>query len=299
MNQPLQYKAMRAFEAVVRCGSVKAAAEDLHVTTGAISQQLRRFEGELGSALFKRKGRNLIPTREALDLAHEFGAAFENIASAIDRYRQLRDCAPLHIATLPSLGTRLIVPSLSKFRAYAPDIRVSFTYVHQPSDFSLDEADVLLCTVDGLHQGPGVSRPIVDGAVFPVCSPAYMERLRDTPSPQDLLNADLLHDCDTIGWERWFEKAGVETESPLVGDVYEDFGLLGAAALAGQGVALCPMHLIGQELARQDLVLVSDIATREERTYCVIVPDEPRADALVFADWVVSLGSADGREHGS
>ena len=294
MSELPSLKALRAFEATIRKGSVKDAARDLHVSDGAVSQQLRRLEQELGAALFRRTGRTLTPTRDAFVLAEALAGAFSTIGEAIQRFRQEHDHEPLQIVTLPSIATRLIVPALAQFRTHAPKVRLSFTYVHQPSEFELGSADVLLCTVDGPFRGVGKARVVLDGSVRPVCSPTYLKRIGRRLKPSDLAAADLLHDCDTVGWERWFRETNVAIQSSLTGDIYEDFGLLGSAALAGQGVALCPVELISQELSRGDLVVISDVPTLEERKYSVIVPETPRPDALVFADWVVSLGRGKG-----
>lgn len=280
--------ALRAFEAMIRCGGVIQAAGDLHVTPGAISQQLRRLEQDLGRRLFERTGRSLTPVPGARDLADELTAAFTAITEAATRFAQGSEGGPLNIATLPSVATRLIVPALAQLRRHAPDLRVSFTYVHRPAELTFAEADVLVTAVDGPYHGPGEARPLLSGIVQPVCSPAYRRRLGRKPTAAEIAQGDLLHDCDTTGWLRWFRAAGLRRRT-VAGDIYEDVGLLAAAALAGQGIALCPIKLIGQELAQGELVIVSDIAILQERQYCVVLPDRPRPEALVFADWAQAL----------
>lgn len=282
--------ALRAFEATVRTGSVKDAARDLCVSVGAVSQQLRRLEQDLGARLFRRIGRSLVATAQANAYAREIGQAFALIASASERVKDQQSADPLMIHTLPSIAIRLIVPALAEFRAHAPHVRVSFTYVHQPSEFVLGSADVLLCTVDGPSDKVGRVQTILDGAVYPVCSPCYRAALSERLEASELLQANLLHDCDSVGWSRWFEDAGVQAPGELLGDTYEDFGLMGAAALAGQGVALCPIDLIADELRRGELVLLSDVSTRRERRYCVVLPTKPHPDAEAFADWAISVG---------
>ena len=289
MKRLLPLTALRAFEAMVRCGSIKCAAEDLHVTVGAVSQQLRRLEEEVRGPLFERRGRGLVPTREAQEFAADLGRAFRIIGNAADRFRSNQQSNPLKVAALQSIATRWIVPALSDFRAHAPTVRVRFTYIQKAASCSFSNADVLLSVVDGPYRGSGSAKPILEGAVQPVCSPAYLKRLAPDLSPAGIALADLLHDRDTGGWVSWFQKAGMELAAPLPGDTYEDFGLLASAALAGHGIALCPMKLIAAELASGDLIAISEIATLTERAYVVVLPDDPRPDALNFADWVVSL----------
>ncbi len=288
MKHPATLTALRAFEAMIRCGGVNQAAGDLHVTPGAISQQLRRLERDLGRRLFERTGRSLTPVAGARALADELTTAFATIAEAAARFAQGAESGPLRVATLPSVATRLIVPALARLRRQAPALRISFTYVHRPAELTFADADLLVTAVDGAYRGPGEARPLLSGVVQPVCSPAYRRRLGRAPLAAEIAQAELLHDGDTAGWLRWFREAGLRRRH-APGDIYEDVGLLAAAALSGQGVALCPITLIGPELAKGDLVVVSDVAILQERQYCVVLPDRPRAEALVFADWAQSL----------
>jgi LysR family transcriptional regulator, glycine cleavage system transcriptional activator len=283
------FKALRAFEAMIRCGSIKKAAEDLHVSPGAISQQIRKLETELGHNLFVREARAMRPTPAALELAAEVSRAFAAISTATKRFGPTKRPDPLRIATLPSVATRIVVPELSAFRRHAPEVQLSFTYVHRLEDFSLRNADVLLCVVDGMYRNEGTARILFDGAVAPVASPGYIETRGSLDEPSAMLKGDLLHDFDTSAWRRWFNQAGVEATDPLPGDIYEDFGLLIHAALSGQGIALCPPELISRELDSGQLTLLSRLTVLDERKYCIILPDDPRSDAFVFGDWLVEL----------
>jgi LysR family glycine cleavage system transcriptional activator len=300
-------KALRMLEAMIRCGSVRAAAVDQHVTPGAVSQQIRALEAELGLALFDRSARAMKPSAEASYLAGEVSNALSVIATAVEHIVSRREHAPLRIKSLPSIATRMIVPRLLDFRRQAPTVRLNFTYVHRKTEFSIEDADVLLCTVDGRYEGHGTVYPLFSGAVRPVCSKAYLEKNGPFGDVNHLRNADLLHDYDTASWRAWFAKAGVSAGTALTGDVYEDFGLLGHAATSGQGVALCPVRLIEQELAQGDLILVSEAMLFEDRMYCAILPENPRVEAEVFAKWLSRLtegqqcaeeASAENRVHG-
>lgn len=277
------------FEAMVRRGSVRGAAGDQHVTPGAVSQQIRRLEAELGVLLFERSSRAMKPTPAAVILANEVSAAFAAISKAVANVRTPHAGQPLRVSTLPSIATRIIVPRLSSFRRRAPTIPLSFTYVHRIAEYSIEDADVLLCTVDGRYAGPGTAMRLFSGMVRPVCSPAYLKEKGPFLTAEDIYKADLLHDFDTSPWRSWLSKAGLALRNDLPGDVYEDFGLLGLAAVTGQGIALCPVRLIEQELAQGDLIVISDTAFFQERAYYAVLPDKPRADAEVFVQWLLEL----------
>lgn len=274
----------------MRKGTVRAAAEELHVTEGAISQQLRLLEAQLHRKLFRRVGRGLTPHPDARDLAAQLTRSFEDIGRAATRLNGRGKTRHLRVASLPSVATRLIVPALPDFREAMPEIEVELSYVHEPTGAALAAADLLIVFADGTYRGPGRVHLALDGSVRPVCSPGYRKHLGEDVSAIDLLTANLLHDADHEAWKRWFGEAGAPSGAVLSGNVYADFGLVGVAALAGHGVALCPQRLIEHEIARGDLVFVSNLRTLVERSYCVVLPDNPTAEALLFVEWLRSKG---------
>ncbi|MEO1198892.1 MAG: LysR substrate-binding domain-containing protein [Pseudomonadota bacterium] len=284
-------KALKSLEAVVRCGGVKAAAADLHVTPGAISQQIRKLEDDLGQELFDRSARAMHATPEAMELGAELTLAFGAIDAAVDRIQGQRNNQPLRVSALPSIATRIVVPALGSFRAHAPSVRLSFSYVHRVSDFSLSNADVLLCVVDGDYRGEGAVYDLLEGSVRPVASPDFITRHGPFHRPADLLDAPLIHDWDTAAWRQWFARVGIHVPGSLPGDIYEDFGLVAYAALTGQGIALCPQDLVRRELENGDLEFVSTVSVLNERRYCVVVPEVPRPDAEIFVNWIIELTS--------
>jgi LysR family glycine cleavage system transcriptional activator len=182
------------------------------------------------------------------------------------------------------------VPALPDFREAMPEIEVELSYVHEPTGDALAAADLLIVFADGIYRGPGHVHLTLDGSVRPVCSPSYRKRLPDDISPADLLKASLLHDASHDAWKRWFGEAGLPFAAVPPGTILADFGLLGVAALAGHGVALCPKRLIEPEISGGDLVFVSNLETLTERRYCLILPDKPAPEAMIFAEWLSVKG---------
>jgi DNA-binding transcriptional LysR family regulator len=107
-----------------------------------------------------------------------------------------------------------------------------------------------------------------------------------------MLRAGLLHDTDESGWRAWLDAAGEGALSVASGPVFEDFNLLRAAALAGQGVALCPLAIIADDLRERRLVQLSATTIRANCGYYVVTaaaPDAQRAPAVeAFRDWLLS-----------
>ena len=110
MDRYPTFTALKALEALVRCGNVRQAAKDLHVSIGAVSQQIRILEQDLGHVLFDRSGRSMIATRDATDLAKDIGKGFSVIFGAVDQFRELSRTTHLDIATLPSVANRIVFP---------------------------------------------------------------------------------------------------------------------------------------------------------------------------------------------
>lgn len=295
MQIPLN--ALRMFEAVVRTGSFKAAAELLFVTQSAVSHQVRHLEEWLGAPLFDRVGGRprLLPAGQ--ELARAVSLSLAEMEAACDRARAGLRAGPLVIAAIPSVAVCWLIPRLAGFRAAHPEVELRVVYAMHGRD--VDYRDVHLAFVfargvpEGAGMGAGVqSEPFLSGASVPVCSPALLQGARPK-LPSEYLSLGLLHDTDTGGWGEWFRRAGVPL--PMTAEVrtgaavFEDFNLLRAAALAGQGVALCPLAMIRPDLEAGRLVQLSEVSVMEDWGYHLVTGRlaegaQMRA-AAAFRDW--------------
>ena len=116
--------------------------------------------------------------------------------------------------------------------------------------------------------------------------------------PQAILGKPLLHDTDRLDWQNWMRHAGLKHAGPSPGPIFQDFNLLRAAALAGQGIALCPRLLIADDLASGRLVQVFDIEIKQDYAYLVIEPADPgqrhAAAIAAFKSWLLSVPAPGG-----
>ena len=138
MSMP-SYNALRAFEAVVRLGTVSAAANELHVTQSAVSHLLRQLEGTLNMRLLQRHGRKVQPTANGERLAAGLQEGFARLHAAVDSVAHVVRGRQLTVACLPSVAARWMVPKLSSFRQAHPDIQLR---IHYSSTASASNADV-------------------------------------------------------------------------------------------------------------------------------------------------------------
>lgn len=275
--------ALRAFEAVARLGSFNAAAETLFVTQSAISHQVRHLEEWLGAPLFDRSaGRpRLLP--HGATLARTLALSFSEIEAACQRAQIRSGPQPLVIAAIPSVAICWLIPRLSGFRAAHPDIEIRVIYAMHGRDIDFRVVNLAFVFAEGLPDRPGVAaEPFLPGASVAVCSPGLIAGMGGSlPAPERLLDSGLLHDTDRTGWQAWLHRAGVAVPSQLSGPVFEDFNLLRAAALSGQGVALCPIAMIREDLEEARLVQLSPLTVLERFGYFLL--SGPASDPAIAA----------------
>ncbi|GAA5235676.1 LysR family transcriptional regulator [Verticiella sediminum] len=245
--------ALRAFEAVVRLGSARDAAAELSVTPTAISHQIRLLEEELGTELFVRRPRQLLPTAQARALAQALESAFDTVHDAVAQARRPATRACLTVSTTPAIAVRCLMPALEQLRASAAwlDVRVHAT--HEPVALDGLTADVAIRY--GLGPWPGLRQePLFTNVFAPVCSPRL-----GLSRAADLVGQTLLHFEPYRGrslpmdWRTWQAQARVPGLDLEAGPTFTDETHIIGAVMAGQGVALMSLPLIARELAEGSL----------------------------------------------
>lgn len=287
----LPLNALRAFEAVVRTGSFTAAADQLFVTQSAVSHQIRHLEEWFGTPLFTREGNRPKPLPFAEELASNLTLAFGQIAAACERARATEAAQTLVIAAIPSVAICWLIPRLALFREAHPEIDVRIVYALHGRDIDFRDVHLAFVYSRGSVALPGARiEPFLPGQAVPVCSPALAERMpAGQTGAQGILSLGLLHDTDRAGWQEWFDRTGSGITAPASGPIFEDFNLLRAAALSGQGVALCPLAMIRPDLEAGRLVRLSDVSVLEDTGYYLLwgpIGSTPLLDqARAFRDW--------------
>jgi len=287
----LPLTALRALDAVARSGSFRAAAELLCVTPSAVSHQIRHLEDWLGRPLFDRAGNHPRLLPHGAELARALALSLAEIEAACRRASSSAQDQPLVIAAIPSVAVCWLIPRLSAFRAAHPGIETRLIYAMHGR--GIDFADVHLAFVFGRSASvvPGIrSEVFLPGASVPVCSPLLLASLgRPLANAADIRALGLLHDTDETGWQDWFRANGAPLPARPGGPVFEDFNLLRAAALSGQGAALCPLAMIRPDLAAGRLVQLSDLTVQDDHFYHLLSAPIPDAGigtrARIFRDW--------------
>jgi LysR family glycine cleavage system transcriptional activator len=282
--------ALRAFEAAARHRSAKHAADELSVTATAISHQLRALEDWLGVPLFLRKPRKLELTVAGRELLDDLGQAFDTMATAVARLREVQRRRHVTLSTTPAVASRWLLPHVGRLRELHPELDLHIHVTHEPVALDGHSADIAIRYGSGRWPGLAAHK-LFDNVFVPACSPVLKLK-----RPQELPRHGLLHfeSCNArsapIGWAGWQRLAKVPGLDPAAGPVFSDETHTIAAALAGQGVALMSRALIGGELQQGTLVAPFG-PDLEGEPFHLVYPEARRADAAIVAvrDWVIGL----------
>jgi LysR family transcriptional regulator, glycine cleavage system transcriptional activator len=242
--------ALRALEAAARRRSYSRAATELAVTDGAVSQQLRRLEAELGARLFERRGNEMIPTPEAERLASEVGRCVHALHEALAAFDAAADRDPLVASLGPQFAARWLPGRLPRLLAHPAGANLDLRVEERHADFLTDGVDLAVRYGEGSWEGVEAQR-LFEETLFPVCAPevAAQHAIR---SPNDLLAAPLLH-CATRPWNHWFDAFGLSAPQQS-GLLFDDSMMLLEAAAQGVGVALASQGMVEADLAAARLI---------------------------------------------
>src|SRR5467141_1504947 len=280
--------AIKAFEAAARLGSFTRAAEELNVTHGAVSRQIRLLEDWLGVRLFLRTSRNAVPTRAGTELLAEAGPALDRLA-AVSRQMQTRGL--LHVSALPTFAMRWLIPRLPDFQRDHPGLELRIVTASTPAEqFGMDVDAV----ISGPSRQPGwVGTRFLGEVRLPVLSPDLMRKC-PLRAPADLERHTLLHAATLRdAWPRWMAAAHVPDLTPARDQVFEHFYFAIQAALEGLGVVMGPLALISDGLrAGRLLAPISEPALRTRGYFVYAAEASNDAPAVAtLRNWLVAAGS--------
>jgi LysR family glycine cleavage system transcriptional activator len=283
-----------AFEAAARHLSFTEAAEELFVTPGAISHQIKALEAYLGLKLFHRLPRALALTGEGQSYLIVVRDTLDRLSAATVKLQTMELQGILTVSVLPSFAARWLVPRLGGFRALYPDIDVRIAPTPELVDFARTDVDVGIRYGGGQYAGLQADR-LFSEEVFPVCSPSLVAGPHPLHTPQDLRAHTLLHDEGHDGWRTWLLAAGVHELDPQRGPIFTDSSMLVQAAVSGQGVALGRRVLATADLQAGRLVRVFAQTLPTEFAYYVVCPKAAAARARIkaFREWILNEAQRD------
>jgi LysR family transcriptional regulator, glycine cleavage system transcriptional activator len=278
--------AIKAFEAAARHESFSRAADELFVTHGAVSHQIRALEAELGVTLFARDGKRVRLTEVGRRYAAQVRGALTALADATREVRAGDRERRLVVSMLSSFAARWVTPRIGSFIEAHPQWDLELLSSNSLTDFTRDDVDAAIRF--GFGKYPGLhAELLLEEIYFPVCSPNFNGG--NLPkAPEDLAGLPLLRSDDEL-WRPWFEAAGLtEWPEPKRGALYQDSSNLLQAAIDGQGVVLTRRSLALHEIATGRLVRLFDVDSPSPWQYYFICPPHMMQTERVraFRDWV-------------
>lgn len=312
-QRPLGLGPVRAFEAVARRLSFRAAGEELHLTQSAVSRQIRALEDEIGTVLFSRGTRHVELTGDGVALLRALVPALERLDGAVRQIRQSRGRKVVGVTTFASLASLWLIPRLEEFQRSHPDIDIRVSASDALVDLD-DSPDLDLA----LRHGPPARVPADAPRLFgerltPAVSPWFVERaargeLPPLRTPADLASHALAEEDDwrpsagALSWRRWLSLQGLPGLEPrrwmFLNYTHQQI----QAALGGQAIALARMELVADMLARGELVEPFGESGRIEspNAYWIVVAPHSRArpEVRAFVDWVLGQAAITRRQLG-
>ncbi|WP_320198920.1 LysR substrate-binding domain-containing protein [Agrobacterium sp. rho-13.3] len=273
--------ALRAFVVAARHASFSRAADELHVSTTAIGQQVRILETHLGQPLFSRQRGELALTEAGAALYPGLADAFDAMIGSLSDLIRSGARSKLSVMVDPSFAARWLAPRLGRFNEALGDIEVSIeTPGRGTIDLSHFEADCAIVATN--ERAPGfVYEPLFDDAVVAVCTPEFSERNRLFGQPERLrdLGFEVLRgnsaDPD-FEWTNWLRACRIPLRLAATGPRFAYQPALIEAILAGHGIGLARLSLISDELSRRRLITPFGVSQPASSRYHLITTQERR-----------------------
>ncbi|MBM5459384.1 LysR family transcriptional regulator [Pseudomonas sp. P66] len=278
--------ALRGFEAAARLGSFHKAAEELHLTQSAISQQIRSLETFLEQPLFFRSGRSVSLTDAGYDLQSTTQAMLQQLSVGIRRLEQYRKPNQLVVNTTPAFARHWLLPRLGDFHRQHPEVDLWLFTSFEPPDMATQTIDLSIRD-DLSAQAECSHRTLCRDRLYPACHPALL----NTPREQ----RTTLHGEREMDWSHWVIEGGEDVGQRSNGLNFSDPGLLLDAACAGHGIALVSQLLANQANSQGLLQPLCAQTVRGPDWSCLIHRDSEKSPLTrSFSIWLQASLAVDG-----
>ena len=311
-RRPLSVGPIRAFEAVARLLSFRAAADELSLTQSAVSRQIQSLEEDLGTTLLLRGTRKVELTGDGATFLRALAPSLARIDSSVQQIRQSQGRRVVSVNTFASFASMWLIPQMEAFQRDHPEIDIRVQATDTLASATDPEFDLIL-RYTSEHKVPPGSQRLFGEVVMPVISPWLAEQIRTGASPplsrpEHLAQYTVTEEDDHrpgasfLSWRYWLAQQGAPNVQPrrwlFLNFTYQQV----QAALAGQGVALARLPLVAEQLERGDLVEPFGPAGRvpTPQSYWLITSAQARARTEVdeFCRWVERRAEATRRALG-
>lgn len=290
---------MRAFEAAARLGSIKDAAEELHLTPSAISRHIRALEDSIGQPLFERGFRQVTVTVRGSYYARCLTEAFAAIWQATEDV-SARDSTPrakperVRVFCTASIVNLWLADRLPAFRRAHPLVELEILTTGSRANVDLSVVDSFDFEIE-----PGATL-LVPILLTPVCAPSLLQGPIPLQKPADLLEHHLIHECETTRWKLWLEHEGVSRNLARSSSILDDCTLIMREVVNGGGIALADT-LMAQDLMAEGKLVAPFASRHPYPAGFYLYPGRRRGrrpEARLFQDWLLAEFAAHRRAMG-
>lgn len=283
--------ALRTFEVAAKHMSFSHAAEELGVTLGAVSRQIKLLETSLNTHLFERTRRGVKLTHEGLMLHETISYNFDQIRSITRRLRH-QQTHTLTVASTTAFASQWLMPKLGDFWQKHPNITLNHSLANNLGSLKRHHANLYFRYGNG-HWPGQVAAKLYTDMLYPVCSPEYYEKYKDKPLSEHVLMQMFDDDADWTAWDEWL---GVQHINPstLNWRHFNNYIIVIDAAEHGQGIAMGWHSLIKKSLQQGKLVPFMDFSIATPGAFYLTWSEDLalNSDAEFFRRWLMTSHKA-------
>lgn len=288
--------ALAAFEAAARHLSLKRAAEELNVTPGAVSRQIKTLESDAGCALFLRRPRGVELTAEGETLYAVLGRSFGQIAEAYHRIQSGGSAVSVTIGATTAFASMWLMPRLGDFWRAHQDITINHVISDNAKELRTAAVDLRIRYGDGAWPDE-TSLLLFGDRIYPVCGPG-LAREACVKTAEELLELPLLQlsgvDPGWTDWADWLRRVGVSAK-PRTSRSFTNYVIALQAAQDDQGVALGWHSLVAPLVTEGRLARLTSAEIAAPGAFYVTwnASRELTAEAEALRDWLVAQTPAE------
>lgn len=283
--------ALAVFEAAARTQSFTAAANELHIAQSAVSRHVSNLERYFHLELFRRQGKRIELTDQGRRLADAVMIGLGHIRVVLNELRRETQTRTVTIACSYDFAYLWLMPRFGILRTELPDYEIRLVASHLYAEFDADGVDLSIRFGQRNDWPDATCVRLFGEEAFPVCSPEFLEAHPEVKGGDAtaLRNAPLLQaEQRGINWRTWFARQG-QTPPRVQGPVFSNYHGVLYETLAGRGVALGWMHLLGDLLERGLLVRLTKDSIESDSAYFVVHRAAAGSTADTFAARLASF----------
>jgi len=289
--------ALATFEAVARHQSLTLAANELGVTPGAVSRQIKLLETEIGNELLVRQHKKVYCNQNGQLLYESLRLCFSNLSKTINEFSKNDDAFTFSLGSTTAFSSLWLMPRLSQFWKKYPHVHINHILSDKNDDSSYDSVDInIRYGLEKLKKYD--STQLFADEIYPVCSPKLAKKYKNIDSPSQLIKLPLLqlhHDDKTwTDWRQWLSHFKITSPLNNVSS-YNNYIIALQAAQDSQGILLGWDRLVQPLINEGKLTRILKVSYKSPGAYYLYLNKKKKLNtgSTLFVKWLTSVNSLD------